>query len=326
MTKAIIVIVTVVVIGCLGLPMLLLSAVMGGPDGCGNTSGVSDVLTSGQPPGVGSWDTEQLEIAVTIIDVGVSKGVPQWGWTVALATAMQESGLRNLPFLGDRNDHDSIGVFQQRPSQGWGAVEQLAKPEYQAGKFFDRLLTIPSWQTMPVASQGSWAILGDLEQCVSAAGWAHPLPGYNVTSGFRTPDRPSHDGVDLPAPKGTPIRAAAAGEVIKVRCNAIDRRDGNDWGCDRDGDPELTGGCGWYLELLHAGNVMTRYCHLNTAPLVKVGDLVLVGQPVGVVGSTGHSSGPHLHLEVHLNADRKSTGQAVDPVPFFRTMGILLST
>jgi len=78
---------------------------------------------------------------------------------------------------------------------------------------------------------------------VSAAGWAHPLPGYNVTSGFRTPDRPSHDGVDLPAPKGTPIRAAAAGEVIKVRCNAIDRRDGNDWGCDRDGDPELTGGC-----------------------------------------------------------------------------------
>lgn len=150
MTKAIIGIVTVVIIGCFGLPMLLLSAVQGGPGACGSTTGVSSVLASGQPPGVGSWDTEQLEIAATIIDVGVSKGVPQWGWTVALATAMQESGLRNLPFLGDRNDHDSIGVFQQRPSQGWGTVEQLAKPEYQAGKFFDKLLTISGWQTMPL--------------------------------------------------------------------------------------------------------------------------------------------------------------------------------
>jgi cell wall-associated NlpC family hydrolase len=149
MTKAIIGIVTVVIIGCFGLPMLLLSAVMGGPGGCG-TAAAPLVQASGQPPGIGSWDTEQLEIAATIIDVGVSKGVPQWGWTVALATAMQESGLRNLPFLGDRNDHDSIGVFQQRPSQGWGTVEQLAKPEYQAGKFFDKLLTIPGWQILPL--------------------------------------------------------------------------------------------------------------------------------------------------------------------------------
>lgn len=151
MTKAIIGIVTVVIIGCFGLPMLLLSAVIGGPSGCGSTTGVS-VLASGQPPGAGSWDTEQLEIAATIIDVGVSKGVPQWGWTVALATGMQESGLRNLPFLGDRNDHDSIGVFQQRPSKGWGTIEQLAKPEYQAGKFYDKLLTISGWQTMPLTT------------------------------------------------------------------------------------------------------------------------------------------------------------------------------
>lgn len=150
MTKAIIGIVTVVIIGCFGLPMLLLSAVMGGPGGCGSTTDVSSVLASGQPPGVGSWDTEQLEIAATIIDVGVSKGVPQWGWTVALATAMQESGLRNLPNLGDKNDHDSLGVFQQRPSQGWGTVEQLAEPAYQAGKFFDKLLSVAGWQTMPL--------------------------------------------------------------------------------------------------------------------------------------------------------------------------------
>jgi cell wall-associated NlpC family hydrolase len=63
---------------------------------------------------------------------------------------MQESGLRNLPNLGANNDHDSIGVFQQRPSQGWGTVEQLADPAYQAGKFYDKLLTVPGWQNMPV--------------------------------------------------------------------------------------------------------------------------------------------------------------------------------
>lgn len=149
MTKAIIGIVTVVIIGCFGLPMLLLSAVMGGPGGCERTTGVS-VLASGQPPGVGSWDTEQLEIAATIIDVGVSKGVPQWGWTVALATAMQESGLRNLPFLGDKNDHDSLGVFQQRPSQGWGTAEQINDPRYAAGKFYSALLKVKGWEKLRV--------------------------------------------------------------------------------------------------------------------------------------------------------------------------------
>ncbi|MBB5871950.1 cell wall-associated NlpC family hydrolase [Allocatelliglobosispora scoriae] len=150
MTKAVIGIVTVVIIGCFGLPMLLLSSVMGGgPGGCGIAAAPA-LRPSGQPASIGTWDTEQLEIAATIIDVGVAKGVPRWGWVVGIATAMQESGLRNLPFLGDRNDHDSIGVFQQRPSQGWGTVEQLAKPEYQAGKFFDKLLTLPGWEQMPL--------------------------------------------------------------------------------------------------------------------------------------------------------------------------------
>lgn len=147
MTKAIIGVVTVVIVACIGLPMLLLSAVMGGgSNGCG----VVAVRPSGQPPGAGTWDTEQLEIAATIIDVGVAKGVPRWGWVVGVAAAMQESGLRNLPHLGDRNDHDSIGVFQQRPSHGWGTLAQLSEPTYQAGKFFDKLLTIPGWESMPL--------------------------------------------------------------------------------------------------------------------------------------------------------------------------------
>lgn len=347
MSKTIVYSVIAIAAGCLLLPAAVISSVF--TDGA-SACAPATATTSGGP--LHPWDTEQIAIAKTIIDVGVSKGVPHRGLVIALATAMQESGLRNLPHLGARNDHDSIGVFQQRPSQGWGTPEQLARPEYQAEKFFDKLLNVPHWQQLPLTqaaqavqvsaypnayekwtqdalhlaarlgSKGSWAISGDPEQCVSTAGWTHPLPGYKVTSGFRTAERPAHDGVDLPAPKGTPIRAAASGVVTKVRCNAIDRRNGNDWGCDRDGHPGLTAGCGWYLELLHPGNVLTRYCHLNEAPPARVGDTVVAGQPIGVVGSTGHSSGPHLHLEVHLNADRSSTGHPVDPMPFLRHMGV----
>jgi len=150
MTKTIIGVVTIVIVVCLGLPMLLLSAITGGgSSGCGIVAAPARRPT-GQPPDTGTWNTEQLEIAATIIDVGVAKGVPRWGWVVAVATAIQESGLRNLPHLGDRNDHDSIGVFQQRPSQGWGTVAQLSEPAYQAGKFFDKLLTVPGWESMPL--------------------------------------------------------------------------------------------------------------------------------------------------------------------------------
>jgi hypothetical protein len=150
MTKAIIGIVTVVIIACLGLPMLLMSAVMGGGPGSCGIAAAPTTNASGQPPEAGQWDTDQLTIAATIIEVGVTKGISSWGQTIALAVAMQESRLRNLPYLGDDNDHDSIGVFQQRRSQGWGTPAQLADPAYQAGKFYDKLKTIPGWETMPL--------------------------------------------------------------------------------------------------------------------------------------------------------------------------------
>jgi hypothetical protein len=65
----------------------------------------------------------------------------------ALATAMQEAQMGTVG-MDVAVDHDSLGVFQQRPSQGWGTVGQLSQPAYQAGKFFDKLQTIPGWQQM----------------------------------------------------------------------------------------------------------------------------------------------------------------------------------
>jgi N-acetylmuramoyl-L-alanine amidase len=95
--------------------------------------------------------------AQVIISVGRSLGVPDYGIVIALATAEQESGLQNLSY-GDR---DSVGLFQQRPSAGWGTVAQLTTPSYAAALFYGGphnpnkgktrgLLDIPGWQSMTV--------------------------------------------------------------------------------------------------------------------------------------------------------------------------------
>ncbi|MEO3780478.1 C40 family peptidase [Micromonospora sp. B11E3] len=94
--------------------------------------------------GGGVWDSEQTANAAVIVTVGAQLKVPPRGWVIALATAMQESTLRNLP----GGDRDSIGLFQQRPSQGWGTPAQLADPRYAAGKFYHGLLGVDGWQAM----------------------------------------------------------------------------------------------------------------------------------------------------------------------------------
>src|SRR5690606_17546897 len=71
---------------------------------------------------------------------------PERAVTVALATALQESELRNLP----GGDRDSVGLFQQRPSQGWGDPSQLSDPRYAAGAFYDALVEVPGWETMRI--------------------------------------------------------------------------------------------------------------------------------------------------------------------------------
>lgn len=86
----------------------------------------------------------QLQNASTINAVGMSRGLPQRARIIALATAYQESALRNLP-SGDR---DSLGLFQQRPSQGWGTKAQIMDPVYAAGKFYDALAELKGWQQM----------------------------------------------------------------------------------------------------------------------------------------------------------------------------------
>ncbi len=139
-----------------------------------------------------------------------------------------------------------------------------------------------------------------------------------IVSGFRTPERPGHDGIDIAAPKGTIIHAAAAGTVTLIRCNAS--LDGQPYSCDTDGSLAVRG-CGWYTEVLHPGNITTRYCHQLMRPPAEVGQQVTAGQPIGVVGTSGNSSGPHLHLEIHAG-NPATEANAVDPVAFLRSVGV----
>ena len=90
------------------------------------------------------WSEEQVANARIIVTIGHQRQVPDEGQVIAVATALQESWLRNLR----GGDRDSIGLFQQRPSQGWGTPEQLADPAYQTRKFYDKLLTIDGWREM----------------------------------------------------------------------------------------------------------------------------------------------------------------------------------
>ena len=91
-------------------------------------------------------DAAQITNARVIRDVGVALGIPIRGEIVALATAMTESGLRNLNY-GDR---DSLGLFQQRPSAGWGTPAQITDPVYAATRFYRALEQVPDWENLPV--------------------------------------------------------------------------------------------------------------------------------------------------------------------------------
>lgn len=88
---------------------------------------------------------EQTKNAQTIIAVGKQKGIPKKGLIVGIMAALTESGLDNVNY-GDR---DSLGLFQQRPSQGWGSPAQVTNPTYAAGKFFDGLKGVSGWEGMP---------------------------------------------------------------------------------------------------------------------------------------------------------------------------------
>ncbi|WP_428952490.1 heavy metal transporter [Streptomyces sp. cg35] len=92
------------------------------------------------------FTAEQAANAATISAVGTSRGMPERAVTIALATALQESGLRNIR----HGDRDSLGLFQQRPSEGWGSAKQIMDPVYAADRFYAHLDKIPGYSRLPL--------------------------------------------------------------------------------------------------------------------------------------------------------------------------------
>jgi hypothetical protein len=93
---------------------------------------------------------EQTANVKAIIAATKKAGLPERAAVISIATALQESKLENLGHLGDANDHDSLGLFQQRPSSGWGSPEQITDPEYATLAFEKGLKQVDGWQDMPL--------------------------------------------------------------------------------------------------------------------------------------------------------------------------------
>ena len=212
----------------------------------------SDQCTVRSADGSYRLTPEQAANAATISAVGTRHGMPERAVTIALATALQESALRNL----DHGDRDSLGLFQQRPSQGWGTERQIMDPVYSAGKFYEHLAKIPGYSRLPLTEAAQRVQRSGFPQAYAkhepdaallAAALTGRTPGAldcepprtTTGAGDATKVRAalvSAFGNDVRPAAAAPSAGAAASDALAVPVRA-DRR------ADRDGVPQR----GWEL-------------------------------------------------------------------------------
>ena len=279
-------------------------------------------------------DDEQMQVAQQIVAaVRAFPGTAEkpHAAVIALATARQESGIRNL----DYGDRDSLGAFQQRPSQGWGTPEQVLNVPHATTTFLEHLVLIPGWETRPVTDVAAdvqrpaeeyrglyeqWVPLATrlTEQLWPQAASLMPTtpstcaqPTTNV-GGVVYPAPPAfigtdnrnwggsgshwsswHTGTDFSVPCGTPVLAATAGTV------------------EIETDQAWSGT--WLVKVVTGpDSVATWYAHMQELD-VSPGQHVGAGQQLGEVGARGNATGCHLHFEVHLRNGSIYGPDNVDP-------------
>ncbi len=138
--------------------------------------GAKDLFTKGSASGQSSFglSAEQMRNAKSIVQTGQKMGLQPRAWVIALSTAMQESKLKNLGDLGAANDHDSLGLFQQRPASGWGTPDQITDPTYAAKAFYKGLQGVNGWESMSVT---------DAAQAVQVSGYPDAYAQWEQQAG-----------------------------------------------------------------------------------------------------------------------------------------------
>lgn len=147
---------------------------------------------------------DQSENAALISALAIQRGMPARAASIALATGMQESKLRNI----DYGDMDSVGLFQQRPSQDWGTVEQIMDPVYSANAFYDVLAQVPEYANLPI---------NDAAQIVQRSGYPHAYAQHEPLSrafaSALTGQTPAAVSCTLPKVSATAIPDAVTASV-----------------------------------------------------------------------------------------------------------------
>jgi hypothetical protein len=122
----------------------------------------------------------QSDNAALVVAAAVGRGMPARAATIGIATALQESKLVNI----DYGDRDSVGLFQQRPSQGWGTVEQIMDPAYATGAFLDALADVDGYEALEITDAAQRVQRSGFPEAyaqheVRARAWASALTGYS---------------------------------------------------------------------------------------------------------------------------------------------------
>jgi murein DD-endopeptidase MepM/ murein hydrolase activator NlpD len=298
----------------------------------------------------------QLTRAATIIDIGGhTDGVGTDGVTVALTAALTESTLRMLsntsaypssardPSDGNGEDHDSLGLFQMRPSAGWGTVGQLMDATYQARAFYGGptgpnhgaprgLLDIPGWRDLakPAAAQA-------VEVSAHPQRYARwqPVATTILQRLTRSGSSPTSETnrVVLPLPANTWIRTSGFGMRVHPITGVRKLHTGLDLAAPSgtpvlavgDGRVVFAGPAAGYGNLIliehtiGGQRLMSGYAHMFADGIpVRVGDSVTAGQRIADVGMAGDATGPHLHFEIRPGG---AMSAPVDPEPWLVSHG-----
>ena len=278
------------------------------------------VTTSGAAPA--GLTAEQAGNAAVIIGVGQRLGIPARGWVIAIATALQESDLINLGNLGADNDHDSLGLFQQRPSAGWGTPAQIMNPEYASTAFYQRLRQVPGWQSLPL-TQAAQAVQRSAypgayakHEPRAAAIVAAYTGGVVCDGGDSTGDAASlPPGFALPPGTPSPVVIAIGWALAQL---GTPYTFGGDCTAPHSGDPQHQCDCSSLMqqayraagisiprttgEQVHAGTPVPSPADLHP------GDLILIPGSGGSLADPGHVG---MYLGSGLVVEAPKTGDSV---------------